>query len=145
MHDDNIAVKRSSLCSKEEEALRVTGVKKPWRCPGHPQPAHYSQSFRDKVVVLRVGKQFNGRTGVSCNEMVHERWLAALETAKCNTNFQSVLWPDATKCSLTLTRVGGAVSRLAHPLYHSTLCSALHVLFLGHPHTLFTSLITFTP
>ena len=57
--------------------------------------------------------------------MVHERWLAALETAKSNTNFQSVLWPDATKCSLTLTRVGGAVPRLARPLYHSTSCFVL--------------------
>jgi len=114
MHDDNTAVKRSSLCSKEMEASRVTAARKPWHCLAHPQRAHHSQSFRDKVVLLRVLKQFNGRTGVSCNEMVHERWLAALETAKFNTNFQSVLWPDATKCSLTLHARGrGCIS--PHP------------------------------
>jgi hypothetical protein len=138
MHDDNTAVKRSSLCSKEMEASRVTAARKPWHCLAHPQRAHYSQSFRDKVVLPRVLKQFNGRTGVSCNEMVHERWLAALETAKFNTNFQSVLWPDATKCSLTLhARVGGAVSRLASPTHYTTLHCALpsHALFLSHTHS----------
>jgi len=53
--------------------------------------------------------------------------------------------PDATKCSLTITRVGGAEPRLVHPLYRSTPRSALHALFLGHPHIHFSLPITFTP
>lgn len=112
------------LCSNDTEASQHPETK----TPSPTKPTHLSQSFRDKLVLLRVGKAFNGRTGVRCNEMVHERWLAALETAKSNTNFQSVLSADATKCSLTLTRACGRgciVSRLAHPLYHSTSCSAL--------------------
>jgi hypothetical protein len=145
MHDDNRAPKRSSLCSKEKEASRVPVSKKPWHRLACPQPAHYSQSFRDKVVLLRVENQFNGRTGVSCNEMVHERWLAALETAKFNTNFQSVLWAGRDEVQPHAHARGrGCLSPRPPTIPLSTVLLALHALFLGHPHILFTSPITFT-
>ena len=113
--------------------------------PDHNQ--HITASpFVTKSCFYAWGNQFNGRTGVRCNEMVHERWLAALETAKSNTNFRPCCGPTRrSAASRSRARVGGAALSLASPTHYTTPHRALssHDLFLGHPHILFSSLTHF--
>lgn len=122
----------------------VAEARKQWR-PALPRRTRYSQSFRDKVVLLRVPKRIETRSTAGlapdATVIMHERWLAVSKRQSrtrtsspcCGSTRQS-----AAASSLTLhARVGGAVSRLAHPPGHTTLCSALHdLLLLGHTHTL---------
>jgi len=53
MHDDNVGVKLSSLYSNDTEASQKPETMR----PAESQPTHHTQSFRDKVVHLRVGKR----------------------------------------------------------------------------------------
>lgn len=76
------------LYHKDGEASLLTA----WKTPAAPSPLNprpYSQSFRDKVVLLRVRacSKTCSTAGLAAGatDLVHERWLAALETAKFNT------------------------------------------------------------
>lgn len=144
MRDDSIEVKRRSSYRKETEALRGTETKEPWR----PQPAHYSQSFRDRFVLLRVGKRSKtsstaGLALAVTTWCMKDGWRLSKRQSPTRTS-SPCCGPTRRSAASRSRAVGGAVSRLTHPLYHSTLrlcppsmlsSQAIHTFFSHHSPT----------
>jgi hypothetical protein len=143
MHDDNVRVKRSSFVLQEPRRRRIT--ERPRRPARRNQ--HISASpFVTKSCFYAWGKRSTaGLASDATKWCMKDGWR--LSKRQSPTRTSSPCCGPTRRSAASRSRVGGAALSLASPTHYTTphRAPSSHDLLLGHPHILFTSLITFTP
>jgi len=143
MHDDNTGVERSSFVLQRHGGVAEAGNH--GAQPDHNQ--HITASpFVTKSCFYAWGTSSTaGLASDATKWCMKDGWR--LSKRQSPTRTSSPCCGPTRRSAASRSRVGGAALSLASPTHYTTPHRALssHDLLLGHPHILFTSLITFTP
>ena len=144
MHDDDTGVERSSFVLSKSHG-GVTAARNHGAQPTTFQRIIASPFVTDSCFYAWRSSSTAGLASDATKWCMKDGWR--LSKRQSPTRTSSPCCGPTRRSAASRSRVGGAALSLASPTHYTTPHRALssHDLLLGHPHILFTSLITFTP